>query len=403
MPRYLMMIRQWIQAPASLRAAMALSVGALLLTPAVSVRAAAPPPAPPGLGVNLGTLRIGTTTYHNVRLLSVNARTIVIAYPGGMASIRLRDLPPNLQVRFGYRPGAGSEADENVQRTGGPPAAQGREEPPAQAESRSKFEDLLQRFGQKPGIEDKVDLRPRFFQFELGVKEQGRRPSCAVFAVVSALEYQNAEVTGQAEKFSEEYLIWATRKILGRTARPPAESASGGPDSPDDADEGFSLFDVVLALRAYGVPLQSSMPNTLGRRMGDIEEPSPDLIEQAQTHRRIFVHQVPGHDTAGQIDNIITALNAGVPVAIGLRWPNYRTLRAGYLSEQTPLPGAGHAVTLVGYEATGGRAEDAIFMFKNSYGPAWGEGGYGRVTFRYLMNHLRAAVVLEVEPPKTAR
>jgi hypothetical protein len=396
------MIRQWIRAAAPARSTLVLAGVALLLTPARPARAAAAAPVPPGLGVSLGTLRVGATTYHHVTLLSVNARTIVIAHSGGMASIRLRDLPRELQSRFGYSPAAESAADEALQRADELAAEQHLQEsraPARPAESDSKFEDLLHRFGQKPEIKNEIDLRPRFFQLELGVKEQGHRPSCAVFAVVSALEYQNAEVTGQAEKFSEEYLIWATRKTLNRAPRPTERSAAGEPDSPDAADEGFSLSDVVLALRAYGIPPQSAMPNTVGRKMADIQEPAPALIEQARTHRRVFVHLVPGHDTAAQIDNIIQALNTGLPVAVGLRWPNFRTLRAGFLSEQTPVPNAAHAVTLVGYQNSGGRVEDTTFVFKNSFGPTWGEGGYGRVTYRYLRNHLLAAALLEVQRP----
>jgi hypothetical protein len=321
-----------------------------------------------------------------------------------MASIRLRDLPPELQSRFGYNPAAESAADEALQRAGAAAAVRGGQAPRAQASAQEagfdpRFEDLLRHFGRKPEIKGEIDLRPRFFQLDLTVKNQGFRPSCAVFAVVSALEYQNAEVTGQAEKFSEEYLIWATRKILNRAARPAAESASGGLDSPENADEGFSLSDVVTALRTYGIPLQSSMPDMIGLAMADIPEPSPALIEEARTHRRVFVHLVPGDDTAAQIDNIILALNAGVPVAVGLRWPYYHTIRAGFLSEQTPKPDALHAVTLVGYKNASGQEEDTTFVFKNSYGPTWGQGGYGMVTCHYLRNHLLDAALLEVQRP----
>jgi len=40
----------------------------------------------------------------------------------------------------------------------------------------------------------------------------------------------------------------------------------------------------------------------------------------------------------------------------------------------------GHAVTLVGYKSATGRIEDAVFIFKNSYGVDWGQGGYGTAT-----------------------
>jgi C1A family cysteine protease len=384
---------------------------ALLVAQAQTARAAGPSaPASPGSGASFETLQVGAVTYHQVQVRSVNARTLVIAHSGGVASIRLRDLSPELQARFGYNPVAEAAADEALQRA----AQQHQQERHAQAASQpaetdSKFENLLQRFGQKPEIKGEIDLRPRFFQLELGVKEQGRRPSCAVFAVVSALEYQNAEVTGQPEKLSEEYLIWATRKILNRASpstapaiseeNPPADSRN----ATGDEDEGFSLSDVVTALRTYGIPPQSAMPDTIGRKMADIGEPSPDVISQARTHRRVYVHLVPGRDNAARIGNIIQALNAGVPVAIGLLWPNYRTLRAGFLSEQTPVQGAAHAVTLVGYKNPGERVEDTAFVFKNSYGPAWGEGGYGWVTCRYLQNYLLSAALLEVQRPDAAK
>jgi hypothetical protein len=403
MRRFTTMSLQWIRAAALVRSALVLAGVALLLAPARPARAAAPAFVPPGLGVSLGTLRVSAATYHHVTLLSVNARTIVIAHSGGMASIRLRDLPPELQSRFGYSAAAESAADEALQRPGEMASEQHSQESHAPApptESDSRFEDLLHHFGQKPEIKNEIDLRPRFFQLELGVKEQGHRPSCAVFAVISALEYQNAEVTGQAEKFSEEYLIWATRKTLNRGSQLKERAAAGEPDSPDAADEGFSISNVVRALRAYGIPPQSAMSNTIRGKMADIPEPSPALIEQARTHRRVFVHLVPGHDPVAQIANLIQALNASVPVAVGLRWPNFRTVRAGFLSEQIPVAGSAHAVTLVGYQNSSGQIEDTTFVFKNSFGPTWGEGGYGRVTYRYLRNHLLAAALLEVQRPE---
>jgi C1A family cysteine protease len=42
-------------------------------------------------------------------------------------------------------------------------------------------------------------------------------------------------------------------------------------------------------------------------------------------------------------------------------------------------------------------------VFKNSYGPTWGEGGYGWVTCRYLQNYLLSAALLEVQRPDAAK
>jgi hypothetical protein len=213
--------------------------------------------------------------------------------------------------------------------------------------------------------------------------------------VVSALEFQNAELTGRVDRFSEEYLIWAVRQTVQRT--PPPGGPDGG-EATEDADEGFALGEVVEALRAYGIPLQSTMPNTFGSKINAIENPPPAVIEEARRHQRVFVHRLPGRDAATLINNVVQALNAGVPIPVGMAWPNYRSIRTGYLSGQKPQSGGGHAVTIVGYKCPTGRIEDAVFLFKNSWGPQWGQGGYGTVTYGYLRNYLDDAIVLEVQP-----
>ncbi|MDI1320357.1 MAG: C1 family peptidase, partial [bacterium] len=201
-------------------------------------------------------------------------------------------------------------------------------------------------------------------------------------------------LAGRVEKFSEEYLIWAVRKTVQRT---PVPGTAGGETAKEDADEGFAISEVVEALRAYGIPLQSTMPNTFGSKIGAIENPPPAVVEEARNHQRIFVHRLPGRDPATLINNLVQALNVGVPIPVGLSWPNYRSIRTGYLSAQKPVSGSGHAVTIVGYTCPTGRLEDTVFLFKNSWGPDWGQGGYGTVTYGYLSNYLNDAVVLEVQ------
>ena len=242
-------------------------------------------------------------------------------------------------------------------------------------------------------MQPEIDLRPKFFQLELNVKNQGYRPSCAVFAIVSALEFQNAELSGKVEKFSEEYLIWAVRKSVQRLPSPAAAGAGTGDEY---HDEGFSLSEVVSALRAYGIPLQSTMPNTFGRKIEAIEEPPPEIVREARDHQRVFAHQLPGRDHVTLINNVVHSLNSGVPVAVGMGWPMARVFN-GYLNAQPAAPNRGHAVTLVGYKSATGRIEDATFIFKNSWGPNWGQGGYGMVTYKYLQNYLYDAVLLEVQ------
>ena len=167
-------------------------------------------------------------------------------------------------------------------------------------------------------------------------------------------------------------------------------------DGAEYRDEGFSLGEVVSALRAYGIPLQATMPNTFGRRIEAIEAPPPAIVQEARDHQRVFAHQMPGRDRDTMLNNVVQSLNSGIPVSIGMGWPMTRIVN-GYLSTQKAAADRGHAVTLVGYKSSTGRIEDAYFIFKNSWGPTWGQGGYGTVTYGYLHKYLSDAVLLEVQ------
>jgi len=241
-----------------------------------------------------------------------------------------------------------------------------------------------------------VDLRPRFHELDLHVKRQGLRPSCSVFAVVSALEYQAASGGREATRFSEDYLIWATRKSLGLPTGAAATEAGAEAAGTARADLGFSLLEVVQALRTYGAARYEQMPNTYGTGMDAIAEPGPATIEDARENSRVAADLIPGRDRKTRVHNIIHALNARVPVVAGLAWPHYETLMsAPILHGQTPREGAGHAVTLVGYRRKE-PAGETLFIFRNSWGNQWGVGGYGYVSRAYLEEHLQSAVVLDV-------
>jgi hypothetical protein len=348
------------------------------------------------VGSRLERLTVGNQTFHQVEITAVNARTVVFRHAKGLASVLLRHLDEESQVRFGYDEAVAQEAEEHEVRALA--EAQVRQQALLRAQARSRahdlpsgFDELLRKMVNPPEVLPQVDLRPKLHEWSLGVKNQGRRPSCAVFAVVSALEYQNAVVFGEPEKLSEEYLIWAARQVTRRQPRPEAAAKL------ETDDEGFRLAEVVAALRAYGIPLQSAMPNTFGSRMSQISSPPSDIVEEARARQRVFIHPLLARDTDTLMAKLIHALNAEVPVPVGLRWPHPRTLRSGVIHQQSPIPGYAHAVTLVGYTSRSGRLDDVVFLFKNSYGPSWGQGGYGWVTAAYLRANLLDAVMLEVQ------
>jgi hypothetical protein len=332
----------------------------------------------------------------------------MIQHEGGIASLRLRDLPPDLQQRFGYNPDAAAAEAETQKATRAVAEKVRQEQLAAQKKAHAargasrahapqdetKFDQLLRTFGQLPEIKDKVDLRTRYNELGLWIKNQGARPSCSVFAIVSALEFQSAEIHGTAERFSEEYLLWATRKTLNRA--PVVLGNAPVSENQESADEGFALTEVVTALRTYGIPARDRVPNRFSG--ATIEEPPQEIITEARSSRRVSVHILPGRDGATLAANAIQALNAGLPVPIGMAWPVEYNWRTGYLDKQRVHPNGGHAVTLVGYTSKSGRLEDTVFTFKNSWGTRWGIDGYGTATYEFLRNNLHSAILLELQP-----
>lgn len=347
----------------------------------------------------IGKLEAGDTTYYRVVVQKVEPDAIFIRHQTGIAKVPLADLSPNWQRRFRYDPEkakawqAYQEARKQAAREKAG-QAKATVKPATTATAASLADQVLPLFATAPAVAERMDLRPQYRELGLYAKNQGRRPSCAVFSVVSALEYQQARNTGQAEKLSEEYLIWATRKSLGlEQATPDNEDNLTG-----DADLGFTLTEVVQALRTYGIAAATDMPNTFGKRMAEIEGPDDALVADARARRQVHAYQVTGRSNDIRLARIVHLLNEQVPVVVGMAWPHYRTIaRSPLISKQKPRPGAGHAVTLVGYKSETGKLEDAKFQFKNSWGPQWGNGGYGWITYDYLKQYLHSAVFLDCQ------
>ena len=359
------------------------------------------------VGASFDALQTTTGSFLAVKILSLSPSAITIRHTGGIAQIPLKSLPPELQVKLGYDPAKEAEHERQVAEQVQTQAAEAQKRQQTQNEawrqraatrggSDSAIGRAMARFG-TPATIQRIDLRPQFRELELTTKNQGYRPSCAVYAIVGALEFENAKAIGKPEKLSEEYLIWATRRSLGlQQGQTRKEAMMDGEDS-FGYDIGFALPEVLSAIRAYGIPASTEMPNMLGRAMAQVPEPPPEVIASARTRRQVTTEMVPGVNNDVRLQNIMHMLNEGVPVVIGLRWPFPRaTQHNPTLSTQAVIPNAAHAVTLVGYYTDSGNVDDIRFIFRNSWGMNWGVGGYGFATFGYLRTHLLEAVIVEV-------
>lgn len=326
-------------------------------------------------------------TYERVRVLETTPGTVMIAHAGGMVQLDLEKLPPALQERFHYDPEKAAawrrEAESGMAATDAM-----REREAAEKKRRAELEAVRQRIAQRTAESDpeyvefkpEVDLRPVFIDYSLYLKNQGARPSCSVFAVVSVLEYEYARRFGLNEQFSEEYLIWAFQRMY------PGKSVN----------DGYNFGELIEVLRRCGIARRSMLPDSFASYLKD-ENPPVAALDDAVT-RRVF--NVVGIDTNDKLllSKIVYTLNTQTPVILGIKWPPPAVVdRSNLLKDQAPQSGAAHAITLVGYRSDG-TPESLVFIYRNSYGPQWGLGGYGLMDRTYLEKN--AVVAFSLIVPK---
>lgn len=343
----------------------------------------------------LAILEVKDVVYRDVRVLSVNELSVSIQHSKGVSQIRLEDLDPELRSQFGYDPGKASERETRLALEKEHQVAKARVElqkareaqlERQKAQSQSEVSLAFGAFGTAPSLRSEVDHRPRFRDSRLSVRDQGARPSCSVHSIIAALEYQYAKAEGRSVRISEKHLLSSTSRSLGQS-QDEGMNQGGSAAVESIQDAGFALEEVFQAIRGFGLVFDSmdGQPFEADR--------SKDLGPA-----RFSAYRIPGRQTTDALLNIVHALNAEIPVVIGLAWPdNWRLARTHMLSKQPPSESAGHAVTLVGYRCSNGDLASMTFIFRNSWGPKWGAAGYGFVTHEYLSQNLFSAYVVELQ------
>lgn len=229
-----------------------------------------------------------------------------------------------------------------------------------------------------------ADLRPNIKQFGIGIRNQGSRGTCSVFAMTFLLEYMYAKNQVRMNPdFSEEYLNYASNKAIGQYA-----------------DGGF--FDALdLGYQNYGIVNEAQAPYHSSYNPPFVA--SQSLLQTGEAiSPRFNVNFIKPWDVttgllASQVQAIETQLKAGRPVAVGVRWPNNfetETIHGIQLMKTPPANGVfdGHSIDLVGYKASNAFPGGGYFIFRNSYGTGFGADGYGFMSFDYAKKYVNDAV-----------
>jgi len=212
------------------------------------------------------------------------------------------------------------------------------------------------------------------------VEDQGAIGSCTANAAAGLVEYLQMRTHGTYLDLSRLFLYKATRTYLGMTG-----------------DTGAYLRSTMGALRLFGAPPERFWPYEPEKYD---DEPPAFLYAFAQSYTALEYYRLDP-PTASRPDVLAAVkrhIAAGLPSMFGFTvYENLQTSDTGdvaFPAENERVMG-GHAVCAVGYDdeavvthpVTGDETVGALTL-RNSWGPTWGVGGYGRLPYAYLESGL---------------
>ncbi len=208
-----------------------------------------------------------------------------------------------------------------------------------------------------------VDLRASFG----AARNQGPRPTCLAFAASDA----HAALRTGWSPLSCEYAFYRAQQ---RAGRPP--------------NTGALLSSMLQALREDGQPKESGWPY-LPATPADVASWMPPREVGMLFGRN-------GATTPHSIDRVVQELDQGRPVIILLMLSRafYQRNPQGVVdpaADELPEPDRRHAVIGVGHGLVD---EQRAILVRNSWGPSWGDAGYGWLTERFLGPRIYAAATL---------
>lgn len=224
-----------------------------------------------------------------------------------------------------------------------------------------------------------VDLR----QWCPAIEDQQTIGSCTAQAGVALIEFFENRAYGTYIDASRLFLYKVTRRLAHL-----------------EGDSGAYLRTTMEALTAFGAPPEEYWPYDVARFD---EEPSAFCYAFGQNYKAITYYRLdqPGMTGKKLLARIRTNLAASLPAMFG--FTVYDSIRqAADSGGRIPFPYqgdrvvGGHAVVAVGYDdqmvvrhgREGAPTSTGALLIRNSWGPGWGEGGYGWLPYEYVLQEL---------------
>jgi C1A family cysteine protease len=221
----------------------------------------------------------------------------------------------------------------------------------------------------------RVDLR----EWCSAVEDQGEIGSCTAHAGVSLIEYFERRAFGRHIDASRRFLYKVTRNLMRLTG-----------------DTGAYCRTTMGAIALFGVPPEEYWPYDIENFD---EEPPAFCYAFAQNYRAIQYYRL---DPAGVsrpelLAQIKLNLHSGLPLMFG--FTVYNSIEQSWeMDGKIPFPSrtdkttGGHAVMAVGYDDeleiqhNGSEKTTGAILIRNSWGPTWGEEGYGWLPYDFVLS-----------------
>lgn len=212
------------------------------------------------------------------------------------------------------------------------------------------------------------------------VEDQGDLGSCTAQAGTGVVEYFQRKAYGRHIDASRSFLYKVTRNLMHETG-----------------DSGAYLRTTMGALTLFGVPPEEYWPYDVD---GFDEEPPAFCYAFAQNYQSVKYLRLdpPGTDGKGLLAQIKGNLAAGMPAMFGFTcYSSIEGADDGKIPFPTPKEAVvgGHAIVAVGYDddlkiknPNADQATVGALLIRNSWGPGWGEDGYGWLPYEYVLQGL---------------